>query len=153
MRKFTFLTAFTKVLDVGMKQNPCRHWIRSVFVLSLVMIAWDLYLNGLEMGMSHNPYDLFLCPFTISLESLMILISFLSNMAIQALSHSWPKDISESLHSTSNMGAFFAFRLRFPDNGVFPVFVTFIVALLVNCTVGPLWVSFMYVRTSWPSVH
>ena len=35
------------------------------------------------MGMSYNPSDLFRCPFNIILESLRIIISFLSNMAMQ----------------------------------------------------------------------
>ena len=54
------------------------------------------------MGMFHNPYDLFLCPFKISLESLIILISLLSEMAMQSLSHSWPKEIREALFIPSN---------------------------------------------------
>ena len=46
------------------------------FVLSLVIIAWDICINGIDMGMSHNPSALFLCPFKISFEYLRILISF-----------------------------------------------------------------------------
>ena len=45
--------------------------------VSLLMITWDRFLNGLEMGMYHNPSALFLCPFKISFEYLIILISFL----------------------------------------------------------------------------
>ena len=47
---------------------------------------------------------------------------------------------------------FFVWLLRLPDNGMFPVFVAFIVALLGNCNVGPLWEYFMYVITNWSSV-
>ena len=70
IRKFLFVTAFSKVLWVGLNQNPWRYWLSSVFVLSRQC------LNGLEMGMSHNPYVFFLCTFIISVLSLRILISF-----------------------------------------------------------------------------
>ena len=94
MSKFPFFIAFIKVLCVGPKQRPCRYWIRSVLVLSHVMIAWARCLNCLEMGMSHNPSVLFLCNFKISMEYLRLLISFLSKMVMQSSSHSCPKDIS-----------------------------------------------------------
>ena len=58
MSKFPFLIAFINVLGVGLKQHPCIYWMSSVF-FSLVMIICTLCLNGFEMGMSHNPYDLF----------------------------------------------------------------------------------------------
>ena len=34
-----------------------------------------------------------------------------------------------------------------------PVFVAFIVALFINCTVGTLFLTFIYVRTNWSSVR
>ena len=84
------------VLGVALKQHPWRYWINSVF-LSLVMIAWARCLNGLEMGMSCKPSILFMCPFKISVLFLIILISFLSNMDMQLLPHSWPKEIIKAL--------------------------------------------------------
>ena len=87
MRNFTFMIAIRNILGIRMKQHTRRYWISSVFVLSLVMIAWARCPNGFEMGMSHNPYDWFLCNFNISLEYLRILISFLSKMAIHSSSH------------------------------------------------------------------
>ena len=72
MRKFPCMINFRNVIGVGMKQHACRYWMRSVFVMSLVTIVCDLCLNGIEMGMYHNPFDLFQCPFNDSLESLRI---------------------------------------------------------------------------------
>ena len=72
--KFPFLISFRKALGVVMKQNSCRYYISSVFVFSLVIIAWDLCINVIEMGMYHDPSELFPCPLKISLESLRILI-------------------------------------------------------------------------------
>ena len=67
-----------------------------------------------------------------------ILISFLSKMEIQSSSHSWSSYISEALRRPSQMCALFAWMMRLLDDGMFPVFVAFIVALLGNCTVVPL---------------
>ena len=92
--KVSIFIAFRKVLGVGLKQHPWRYWISYVFVLSLVIIAWARCLNGLDMGVSHNPYVLFLCPFNISFLYLIILILFLYKMEMQSLSH-----IFDGLHS------------------------------------------------------
>ena len=54
---FRLLIAFRYVLGVVMKKHPCRYWISSVFILSLVIITCDLFLHGFEMGMSHNSSD------------------------------------------------------------------------------------------------
>ena len=77
---FPLFIAFINFLSVRLKQHSCRYWMSYVFVVSLVIIACDKCLNGFDIGMSHSPYDLFLFPFNISLESLWILISFLSKM-------------------------------------------------------------------------
>ena len=127
VRKFSLFIAFRKVIGVGLKQHPWRYWISSVFVLSLVMIAISWLLTGIEMGMSHRPSVLFLCPFKISVLPLIILISFLSKMLTQSSSHSCHKDISEALCNPSNMCAFFARALILLDRGVFPVLVALIV--------------------------
>ena len=74
-------------------------------------------------------------------------------MAMQSLSHSCTKEINKALCSTSKMCDFFAWRMIIPDKGMFPFFVVFMVLLLGNCTVVPLCVSFIYVRTSWYSVQ
>ena len=123
------------------------------FFLSPVMIAWDLCLNVLDMGMSHNPYALFLCNLNISLLSLRLLISFLSKMEMQSLSHSLPKEISEPLCSPSKLCTFVVCGIRLLDNGMFPVCVIYIVKLFGNCTSGPLCVSFISVITNWYSVR
>ena len=68
-------------------------------------------LTGLEMGIWHRPYVLFLCPFRIILLPLRIFISFLYDMATQSSSHSWHKEISEALSKTSKMCAFLNGRL------------------------------------------
>ena len=60
MRKFPFLTVFEKINGAWTKKNTCRYWTISVFVFFLVIIAWDICLNVLGIGMSHNPYVLFL---------------------------------------------------------------------------------------------
>ena len=125
----------------------------SFFVLSLVINELDLCLNGFDMGMSHNPSDFFRCSFNISLESLIILISFLSKMETQASSQSWPKDISEAQCSPSKICDFFACRLRLLDSGMCPVFFAFIVAFFGNCTVGPLCLPFLYISNNWCSVR
>ena len=82
MRKFPFFIAFINVLGVGLKHHPWRYWISSVFPLYLVMIEWAMYINGLDMDISHKASGLFLCPFKISFEYLRILILFLSRMAM-----------------------------------------------------------------------
>ena len=83
LMKLSFLVTFRSVLGVELKQNPWRYWIISFFVLFLVMIERARCLTGIEMGISHRPYVLFLCSFKISVLPLRILISFLSNMEIQ----------------------------------------------------------------------
>ena len=90
VRKFPLFIAFSKVLGVGLKQNPWRYWISSVFVFSLLMISIVRCLTGLDMGMSQRPYVLFLCPFKISVLFLIILISFWSKISTHSSSHSWP---------------------------------------------------------------
>ena len=80
VRKFPFLIEFRNILGVGLKQNQFRYWISSIYVLSLVIIAWTICLNCLDMGMYYNPSDLFLCTLNVSLESLRILISLLYKM-------------------------------------------------------------------------
>ena len=107
MREFTFSIAFIKSVGVGLKQHPWRYCISSVFVFSLVIIAWSWCQNGVDMGMSHNPSALFPCPLKISSEPLIILISFLSNMEMQSSSHSCTKEIRKALCSPSKMYAFF----------------------------------------------
>ena len=104
VRKLPFLIAFSKFRGVGMKQNPWRYFISSVFVLSLVMIARAQCFTGLEMVMSHNPSVLFMSSFKNN--RLRIMISFLSNMSIQSSSHSWPKEIREALCNPLKMCAF-----------------------------------------------
>ena len=148
VRKLPFLISFTKFLGVELKQHPYRYCTRYVLVFFRVIIAWVRCLNGIEMGMSHNLSVMFLYPLKIILDSLRILISFLSKMAMQSLSQIYPKEISKVLCSPSKMCAIFALILRTPDNGMSPVFVSFIVALLGNFTVGPLWVYFMSFRNS-----
>ena len=106
-RKLPLLITFRKALGVGLKQHLWIYWISSVFVLSLVVISRAQFLTGLDMGMSHRPSVLFICPFKISILPLRILISFLSNMAIQSLSHSWHKEISKALCNPSNIFPFF----------------------------------------------
>ena len=152
LRKFKFLITFRKVLGVVLKQHLWRYWIGSVFVLSLVMIARARCLTGLEMGMSHNPYVLFLCLFKISVLPLRILISLLSNMELQSFSHSWPKEIIEALCNPSKMCAFFACALRLCARGVFPVLVALIFLLFGNRTVGISLVSFIFMSTFTSSV-
>ena len=88
--------------------------------------------------MPHNPFVLFIYIFKVSLESLIILISLLSKMMMQSSSHSWPKEISEAICSTSKMCDFFVWTPRLFDNGMLPVIVTFIVAFWGNCTMSPL---------------
>ena len=61
-RRFPFFINFRKFLGVGLKQRPWRYLISSVFVLSLVMIAWSEFPNGIEIGIYHNPSVLFLYP-------------------------------------------------------------------------------------------
>ena len=102
------------------------------------MIVWNQCLNGLEMGISHNPSVLFMCHLKTRLESLRIIILFLSKMAIHYSSQSWPKEISKALCSPSKMCTFFAWMLILYDNRMFPVFVTLVLALLSNRTVGQL---------------
>ena len=120
--KFQLLTAFRIFLSVGLKKHPCRYCIRSVFGFSFVIIAWDLCLNSIEMGMSHNPYDLFMYPFKTSLGFLIMFISLLSNMVIQSSFHIFLKDIIKALCIPSKMCALFACKLRFPDKVMFPIF-------------------------------
>ena len=97
VRKFPLLIYFRNFIGVGLKQHPCRYWMSSVFVFSLVIITRDLCLNVLEMDMFYKPSDFFQRPFNISLSYLRILISFLEKMAMQSLSHNWPKKIIEAL--------------------------------------------------------
>ena len=101
------------------------------------MIARERCITGLEMGMYHKPSVLFLCPFKISVLPLIILISFLSYMAIQSFPHSWPKEIMETLCNPSKICSFFAWALRILARGVFPVIVALIVLLFGSWTVGP----------------
>ena len=117
------------------------------------MIAWDQCINGLDMGIYHNTSSLFLCPFTIIFEYFRILISFLSKMAMQLLSHSFPTEIRKFLCSPLKMCAFFAWMNRLPDNGMLLVFLEFIFALFANHTVVPLWVYFMYNSNLMSSVY
>ena len=86
MRKSPFLVAFKNVRGVGLKQHPCRYCLSYIVILSLVMIACALCINGFDIGMSHNQSDLFWFTFNISLESLIILTSFLSKIDIQSFS-------------------------------------------------------------------
>ena len=127
VRKLPSFIAFRKFIVVGLKQNPWKYWISSFFVLSFVMITIAWCLTVLEMGISHRPSVLFLCPFKISVLTLRILISFLSNMATQSSSNSWPKVISEALCNLSEMCAFFAWSLRLISRGMLPVLVALIV--------------------------
>ena len=69
-------------------------------------------------------------------------------MAMQSSSHSWSKGITKALGRPSKMRSFSAWMLRVPDNGMFPVFVSFIVALLGDYTIGQFWVSFISIRTN-----
>ena len=85
------------------------------------MIEWAMYINGLDMDISHKASGLFLCPFKISFEYLIIFISFLSKMGMQSLSQSWPKEISETLCIPLKMRSFFEWMLRLPDNMILPV--------------------------------
>ena len=117
MRKFLLLIAFRKNCSVGPKQHPWRYWISSVSFLSLVMIVRAQCLTGLDMDIPHKPNVLFLCPFKISVLPLIILISFLSNMAIQSSSHSWPKEINEELCNPSICAPFLHGRLEFLIGG------------------------------------
>ena len=102
--------------------------------------------------MSHNPYVLFLCTLNISVLSLRIFISFLSNMAIQSSSEIGPKGMSDALCNASKTCGFFAWLLKLLDSGRILVSVAFIVVLFGNLTVGPLWVSFMVVRATMSSI-
>ena len=86
VRKLPFLISFTKFLGVELKQHPYRYCTRYVLVFFRVIIAWARCLNGIEMGMYHNLSVMFLYPLKIILDSLRILISFLSKMAMQSLS-------------------------------------------------------------------
>ena len=118
-RKFLFLKSFRKVLDVGLKQHPWRYWNSSIFILSLVMISISQCLTSLEMGMSHRPYVLFLCPIKISVLPLKLFITFLSKIATQSLSHSWNNEISEALCKLSKICAFLHRRLECLLKGYF----------------------------------
>ena len=153
VRKFPFFISFRKVLGVGLKQHPWRYWINYVFFLSLVMIAWAQCFNGIDIHMYHKPSVLFLCPFKTRVLFFRILISFLSNMDTQSLSHSWPEDISKAQCNPPKNCALFAWMLRLLDSGMLPVFVTFIVALFGNWTVGPYLVSLMLANNDIYSVY
>ena len=104
------------------------------------------------MGVSHSPSVLFTCPFKISVLPLKILISFLSNMAIQSLFYSFPKDIIEALCNPSKMCACSAWALGLLARGVLPVIVALIVLLFGNWTIGASQVSFTLVSTDMSSV-
>ena len=123
------------------------------FFLSLVMIAWAQCFNGIDIHMYHKPSVLFLCPFKTRVLFFRILISFLSNMDTQSLSHSWPEDISKAQCNPPKNCALFAWMLRLLDSGMLPVFVTFIVALFGNWTVGPYLVSLMLANNDIYSVY
>ena len=82
VRKIPFFIAFKKVLGVGLKHHPCKYWIVSVFVISMVIMACALFWIGFVIGIPHSPSSQFLCTFNIHLESLRILIAFWSEMAM-----------------------------------------------------------------------
>ena len=105
------------------------------------------------MGMYHNQFVLFLCPFNIIFLYLRIFILFLSKMKMQSLSHIWNKEISDAMCNSSKMCAFFAWIIRLLNSRMIPVFVVFIVALFANCTVGPLRVVLMFASTNMSSMH
>ena len=86
-RKLPLFIDFKNIFFVGLKQHPCRYWISSVFVLSILIMACVIYKIGFLIGMSYSPYNLFQCPFNIKFESLRIVISFFSKMTMQPLSH------------------------------------------------------------------
>ena len=112
-----------------------------------MIIARSRCLTGIDMGMSHRPSVLFLCPFKIRVLPLRILTSFLSNMDIQSSSQSWPKDISEALYNPSKMCTFFSWALMLLTRGVFLVLVALIVSVFGNWTIGPSLVYFTFVST------
>ena len=84
VRKFPLFIVFRKVLVVGLKQHPRRYLISSIFVLSVVIISIARCLTGLDMGMFHRPYVLFLFPFKISVLPIRIIIYFLSKLSTQS---------------------------------------------------------------------
>ena len=153
VKKFSLSITFINVLGVYLKQHPFIYWIRSIFGLSLFILSYVLCLNGFKMSVYHNSSYFLLCTFNISLESLRMLISFLSKMAIQSSSHIWTKEIREALWRPSNICSCFACRMRLFDNGMCTVCVSDIVELFGNCTMGTLYVSFISVITNWYSVR
>ena len=69
-------------------------------------------------------------------------------MAVESLSHSFPKEIREAQYNSSNMYAFFACVIRLLDSVMLPIFVAFIDALFVNWTDGPSHVSLSLLITN-----
>ena len=148
VRKFTFSIVSRKVIGVCLKQHLWRYWISSVFVLSMVIIAWSQCLKCLEMGMSH----IHLYCFCVLLVWVYCPYEYLFNCCLRWQCSNCHKFVLRkwAMHCVIHQirVPFFAWALRLLDSARIPVFVALIVALFENWTVDPLQVPFMFVRNA-----
>ena len=144
------IIAFRKV--IGVIWSSIHEDIGSImfFFLSLVMIVWALCLNGLDMGMSHKPYFLFLCHFKIS----FLFLEYWSHSCIICLcSHCRTAVLRRWLRHCvfhQKRVPFLHGCLNFLTSRCSLFFVAFMVELFGNYTVGPsqVWLSLLSTNIS-----